>query len=95
MNETLMIMAGMISASVNVYMLRDNSLEAKNESFNIRIRGIGTFCIISGEDATLVIQDTNSKYFHIKNYVMLIHNWLTELLVLPVKCNLVKYCQVA
>jgi len=64
-NETLTISASMTSVSFDVSMLNDNTLEARNESFNIRIRGIGTTCVISGEDATIVIQDSNSKCFNV------------------------------
>ena len=61
LNETLTIMAGTTSVNFSVNMLTDNVLEARNESFSIRIRGLGTLCIISGEDTAVVIQDSNSK----------------------------------
>jgi len=56
-NETLTISAGLTLSSFTVNMLKDNNLEARDEYFNIKIRGIGTICITSGEDATIIIQD--------------------------------------
>jgi len=52
--ETMTISAYSTSVSFNVSMLKHDNLEAK--SFKINMRGIGTFCVSSGEDMIINIE---------------------------------------
>ena len=61
MNRVVTIPTGQVTATFNVIIARDDVLEGGNETLTLNLQGRGTVCVITGEPAAVVIQDSDSN----------------------------------